>query len=84
MALGFNKHVLVPDFPQMVEVRDVFAPAYVHTYKNGHLSPGDISKTLELISNKKEVPAPDLSKMNYNLLANNTLEFFNKLVVSTA
>jgi len=84
MALGFNKHVLVPDFPQMLEVKEVFAPAYVHTYKNGLLSSEDISKTLELINNKKDVPAPDLSKMNYNLLANSTLEFFTKLVVSKA
>lgn len=77
LALSFNKHTLVPDFPQMLEVKKKYAPEHVHTYPKGKLSSTDLTKLLENVKNDVQ---PDLAKMDYEVLAGETIDFFNSLV----
>ena len=80
LALSFNKQVLVPDFPQMLEVKKKYAPDYVHTYPKGKLSTTDLAGLLKHVKDHKEDVQPDLSEMNYDVLARKTIDFFTSLV----
>ena len=80
MTLSFNKHVLVPDFPQMLEVKKEYAPEHVHTYPAGKLSATDLISLLEKEKNDNKNVQPDLTKMDYDVLARETIDFFKSLV----
>jgi glycosyltransferase involved in cell wall biosynthesis len=80
MALGFGKHVLVPDFPQMLEVKDKYAPDHVHVYARGHLKAGDLTQLLDKIDRTKTESKPDLSDMDYNILDKQTSTFFESFI----
>jgi glycosyltransferase involved in cell wall biosynthesis len=80
MALGFGKHVLVPDFPQMCEVKNKYAADHVHLYTKGNLKETDLTQLLNKIKNGKADIKPDLSAMDYNILARQTASFFETLI----
>ncbi len=79
MALGFGRHVLVPDVPQMREVKELYAPYHVHLFEKGNLKAEDIITALSE-SNTQAENKPDLSVMNYDKLARSTKEFFSSII----
>ena len=80
LALSFNKHVLVPDFPQMLEVKKEYAPEHVHTYPKGELSAADLVNLLDRVRDHQPDTRPDLAKMDYDVLAGETINFFKSLL----
>ena len=80
LALSFNKQVLVPDFPQMLEVKKEYAPDHVHTYSKGKLTATDLTRLLGQVKNQKVNNQPDLSEMDYDVLARKTVDFFENLL----
>ena len=72
--------MLVPDFPQMLEVKKNYAQDYVNLYKQNNLQASDL---IALFDPKKEIRTgvkPDLTSLNYDILAKQTVKFFETLL----